>query len=256
MSCLAEEAKILVAEAEENNLDVKVKRERWTRWSTCSLCEQRYHGVVWCALGWACWKTYVGRPETDIPRRLAISMLGCGLHQAQHLEECLSVREAALSMERRLGGSLETRLPVLSNLASTYQSLGRMTEGLRMRAEAYAGYVQLYGEEHIEALREANNHAKALYNVRRYEEAKSFLRKMLPVARRVLTDSNEITLKLRWGYAIALHYSPSATLDDFREAVTTLEEIERTARRVFGGAYPLTGAVERELRDARAKLAV
>ena len=31
VSCLAEEAKILVAEAEENNLDVKVKRERWTR---------------------------------------------------------------------------------------------------------------------------------------------------------------------------------------------------------------------------------
>ena len=39
--------------------------KRWTRWFTCSLCEQDYHGVVRCALGWACWKTYVGRPETD-----------------------------------------------------------------------------------------------------------------------------------------------------------------------------------------------
>ena len=162
------------------------------------------------------------------------------------------MREAALSMERRLGGSLETRLPVLSNLASTYQSLGRMTEGLRMRAEAYAGYVQLYGEEHIETLREANNHAKALYNVRRYEEAKSFLRKMLPVARRVLTDSNEITLKLRWGYAIALHDSPSATLDDFREAVTTLEDATRIARRVLGPSHPLVGVNERNLRNVRA----
>ena len=31
---------------------------------TCSLCEQEYHGDVQCALGWACWKTYVGRSET------------------------------------------------------------------------------------------------------------------------------------------------------------------------------------------------
>ena len=124
-----------------------------------------------------------------------------------------------------------------------------------MRAEAYAGYVQLYGEEHIETLREANNHAKALYNVRRYEEAKSFLRKMLPVARRVLADSNEITLKLRWGYAIALHDSPSATPDDFREAVNTLEDAAPVARRVFGGAHPFAAAIEGALRDAREALA-
>ena len=52
-------------EAEENNLDYKVKDERWRRWDTCSLCEQKYHGVVRCALGWACWKTYLGRPENE-----------------------------------------------------------------------------------------------------------------------------------------------------------------------------------------------
>ena len=57
VSCLAEQAKILVAEAVENNLDDKPS---WSRWHTCSLCEQEYHGVVKCALGWACWKAYVG----------------------------------------------------------------------------------------------------------------------------------------------------------------------------------------------------
>ena len=35
---------------------------------------------------------------------------------------------------------------------------------------------------------------------------------------------------------MALYMDPSATLDDLREAVTTLEEMERTARRVLGGA--------------------
>ena len=76
VSCLAEQAKILCAEAEENNLDDKVRNERWKRWRKCSLCEQDYHGVVACALGWACWKTYVGRPETDQARLMAMGSLG------------------------------------------------------------------------------------------------------------------------------------------------------------------------------------
>ena len=54
---------------------------------------------------------------------------------------------------------------------------------------------------------------------------------------------------------VALYKAPDATLDDLREAVTTLEETTRIARRVFGGAYPLTMGIERELRDARAALA-
>ena len=65
VSCLAEQAKILVAEAEENNLGSKAKGE-WARWDTCSLCKQQCHGCrVVHALGWACWKTYLGRPEAD-----------------------------------------------------------------------------------------------------------------------------------------------------------------------------------------------
>ena len=46
----------------------------------------------------------------------------------------------------------------------------------------------------------------------------------------------------------------SSTLDDLREAVTTFEETERTARRVFGGAHPDTVYIEQSLRNARAKL--
>ena len=45
-----------------------------------------------------------------------------------------------------------------------------------------------------------------------------------------------------------------ATLDDLREAVTTLEDAGRIARRVYGGAHPLTVAVGRNLREARAAL--
>jgi hypothetical protein len=46
-----------------------------------------------------------------------------------------------------------------------------------------------------------------------------------------------------------------ATLDDLREAVTTLEDAERIARRVFGSANPLTlDLQDHGLRIARAAL--
>ena len=96
VSCLAEQAKILVAEAEENNLDNKALNEKWFRWQTCSLCKQKYHGVVSCALGWACWKTYLARPETDQFVDPAMGQLGTGLSDASQHEDALSVREAKL----------------------------------------------------------------------------------------------------------------------------------------------------------------
>jgi len=43
-------------------------------------------------------------------------------------------------------------------------------------------------------------------------------------------------------------------LDDLRESVATLEDAERIARRVLGGANPLTEGIEGSLRDARAVL--
>ena len=46
----------------------------------------------------------------------------------------------------------------------------------------------------------------------------------------------------------------NATLDDLRAAVTMLEDVERTARRVLGGANPLTGLIERSLEESRATL--
>ena len=55
-------------------------------------------------------------------------------------------------------------------------------------------------------------------------------------------------------YAAALYKDPGATLDNLREAATTLEEIEPTARRVLSGAHPVTVDIERALRVSQAKL--
>ena len=47
------------------------------------------------------------------------------------------------------------------------------------------------------------------------------------------------------------HLDIPSTLADLREAVETLEDVERIARRVFGGAHPLTMGIEDSLQEAR-----
>jgi len=255
VSCLAEEAKILVAEALENNLDERVMQARWERWHTCSLCEQKYHGVVKCALGWAVWKTYVGRPEANPLRGIAMNVLGLGLSHAKHYVDALTVQEAALSTMRRLGADEEDVLCVQSNLASTYNSLGRLEEAMRLRQGLYFRTLRLYGEEHENSLADAYNYAASLVDLRRFEEARTLLRKTMPVARRVLGENDQLTLKMRGNYAEALYSDDGATLDDLRDAVATLEDTAQIARRVLGGAHPLVSVMQRDLEGARAALA-
>ena len=57
-------------------------------------------------------------------------------------------------------------------------------------------------------------------------------------------------------YAEALYKDPDATLDDLREAVTTLAEAAQIARRVLGGAHPETAKMEDDLQNMRATLGV
>ena len=123
-----------------------------------------------------------------------------------------------------------------------------------MRQEVYSGRLKLNGEEHTEALEAAHNYATSFINLRRFDESKALYHQAIPVARRVLGESHEVTLKMRKIFAEALYEDSGATLDDLREAVTTLEDAERIARRVLGGAHPTTSAIEEPLQHARARL--
>jgi hypothetical protein len=159
-----------------------------------------------------------------------------------------------LSTLRRIGATEEITLATESNIALTYHAIGQVEESLRRRKEIYSGTLKLYGREHRDTLLEANNCGLLLRDLRRFEEARSLFRKTLPVARRVLGDNDRLTLKMRWFFAEALYEDPDATLDDIREAVTTLEDTERIARRVMGGAHPTTEGLGTCLRNARAVL--
>ena len=172
LSCLARGAQIEV----ENSINTG-----WAHWYKCRQCKQDYHGAVACALGWACWKTYVGRPETDSAgqlamgsaRQLAMGLLGSGLSAGGHYEDALSVQEAMLSLlsrlvaageriliaqspsldirpyGRALFGMLEKRILIAqTNLARTYDQLGRLEPALDLKRDIYSGRLRLYGAVH------------------------------------------------------------------------------------------------------------
>ena len=160
----------------------------WNRWASCSLCEREYHGIVKCALGWACWKTYVGRPEADWARRAAMSVLGNGLDAVGHNADALVVQEAELAMKRRFGVSENAILNTQNNIANTYQSLGQSEQALQLKQDVYSGMLKLKGEESRNTILAANNYANGLLTLERYAEAKSLLRKMIPLARSVLGE--------------------------------------------------------------------
>ena len=148
----------------------------------------------------------------------------------------------------------QKRLAASAEDALWLKRANHIEDALRLERDVYFGFLKLLGEEHRDTFSAANNYAESLFRLQRFEEAKTLLRKAVPMVRRLLGNDNYLTLRMRWNYARALYVDTSATLDDLREAATTLEEMARIARRVLGGAHPLTSTIERDLRLARAKL--
>ena len=66
-----------------------------------------------------------------------------------------------------------------------------------LRKEVYSGKLILYGEENKITLIEAGSYASLLNQLKRFKEAKSLLRRTLPVARRCLGENDETTLRMR-----------------------------------------------------------
>ena len=104
-------------------------------------------------------------------------------------------------------------------------------------------------------LRAANNYAMSLIDIKRFEEAKRLLRKMTPVARRVLGAENKITLSMREDLSRAILDGDSSA-NEKRQALRTLEEVAGVMRRVLGPAHPETLHAQEELGIYRQKLSV
>ena len=66
-----------------------------------------------------------------------------------------------------------------------------------LRRDVYSGRLKLHGEEHENTLISALNYSAAFGVLKRFEEAKSLMLKMMPVARRVFGGNHELMLMMR-----------------------------------------------------------
>ena len=95
----------------------------------------------------------------------------------------------------------------------------------------------------------------SLIDARLFNEARSLLHDKILVARRTLQDDNELTLDLRTNDARAIYRDTKSSRGDVHEAVAILEDVVRTARRVFGTQHPYFTEHRKDLELARMRLA-
>ena len=208
-----------------------------------------------CALGWACWKTYVGRPEADELLGMAMSIIGNGLFATGRHADALIVEEARLSTIQRLGASEDRILIVQSNLAISYEMCGRFDEALRMLRDAHTSSVRLYGTTHEYTLSSALNLSISLVKANNTSESMTLLRPLLPVARRVLGADHDISLRLAHSYVHAVVRCAASSRGDYAFAEKLLEDTVLRFRRVLGTGHPSTQKAETDLAAIREGLA-
>ena len=248
VSCLAEQAKILVAEGEENNMDTKVLSERWNRWQACRLCGQAHHDEVACALGWACWKTNLGRPEGSQLRSLAMMFLAYSLQGAGQDKDALNVFEATLSTELRLRdlSQFDIQVKILnlkSHIAVLKSNLGQKAEALAMQREIYAQESSLLGKGKQGNIQTALILSKQLLDNKCFAEARSLLRETIDISRTSLGPDAETTFRLcamySHGIILSCYATRSADARDLLDAEKTLGENAERARRVLGPKHSI-----------------
>ena len=260
MSCLVRQAQIATGDLDDfDNSDAA-----WDKWTICGLCKQDFHGVVVNAIGWACWKTYVGFPEARDIRQSALSTLSFCICDADIAND-VSVHQARYDdVCRFLPNDEDNMLTAKANLAIAYSKDGREGEALLMEREIYAKTREIYGEESEDNINTVHNLAKLLLEAALHGEARTLLRDYLAVAPRSLGSDHQETLTLRLNYAVALVYEgddeDEETDDeqdraDYLEAERIAADVDRRAELVFGTQHPLIIEAQDTLREVRDELA-
>ena len=265
VSCLARQAEILVEEAIDHRMEGERLASRWARWATCHLCGQDYHGVVFSAVGWACWKTYVGRPESDRFRRSTMGELGNSLSKSKDTsstEHAIEVFRAIQALERRFGPTSQDHFATPNNIAHCLSRLGRGDEAYVIRQEIYDIKKASLGPKHAETLAMAVNLTTSMMDIARAEildkdvpntmivKVKSFLREMVSEADGALGSDHLITISLRHLLArtlpggIPLNDKSSLAIANI-ESLGIVSDLRHTAIRVLGKAHPLTREIDK-----------
>mmetsp|Transcript_27227 Transcript_27227/g.82078 ORF Transcript_27227/g.82078 Transcript_27227/m.82078 type:complete len:296 (+) Transcript_27227:2-889(+) len=250
LSCLVRQAEMAVKQLEEWNTGVGFEK-----WQKCFDCGQFFHGAVDLALAWASWNTYVGRPEPDAFRTMAMGALGNTL-RSHDAEQALPILEASLSVRQRLfQRNTQGILIALSNLAGCFGDLGRHEESLGLLRQTHVRRTEIFGSSDPGTLIDAHMLAKVMLKLGRYAEAKTFLTEQAGVARNALGPDHSDTLEINHYLSIALADDPARTLYDLRKARNIAQDTHKRHRRVLGPDYPGSRDCERFLSHVAQRIA-
>ena len=263
-----EKASMKDVEVEEVDWDDEGHNASWPKWTTCGLCKQDYHGVVCAALGWACWKAYVGLPEGDDMRCAALSTLSRSIHHIPGMS-VICIHQANLDSVRRFmsDDDEDDLLRAQTHLAQAYENVGRTSEALALHREIYAKTKELVdeGEDLVDDLiNTVSGLSSTLMEAGRFREARTLLHEHLTVASDSLGVDHVETLYIHLYYADSLIYEDDdhgeETDDeqdrkDFLEAERIAADVLCRAERIYGSHHPGTIYARDILKDAREELA-
>ena len=180
-----------------------------------------------------------------------MSLLACGIHDAEHYKDALPVQEAVLSMQRRLGAPEEEMLDMQSNVANSLKALGRHDEALKAYRVVYTAKVKHFRDDEntfltLKCFSDTLCRCAEEGKPHLWAENMSLLREKVGtgVAQRVLGPHHPVLLQLRSAYACAIFMEPSTSREDCRAQLAVFENIARIACQVLGPAHPHTRTFE------------
>ena len=165
--------------------------------------------------------------------------------------------EASLAQLRRQGRSEDSEaiLAVQTGIAYIFSYLDRDEEALELERTIYRQRITSRGKFNVRTIRAALNLSVSLTNLKRFEEARALAQKTIPAVRCALGPDHDLTLCIRRNSAETISMDPKSTLADLRQAETTLRDVCRRTRRVFGTSHPETVICETMMRRLNETLA-
>jgi len=248
VTCLARLAQTSVEEGEAHHAEDMPAR--WRKWSACTLCDSSYHGRVSSALGWACWKAYLRRPNDDPAKRAALTTLGSALIDGDRCPEALIAFQTQLQ-HALADESEEDIVAAKQNVAMCYSRLGRDKDAIILNRELYAKQRKAHGPDHVDALVAALALANSFRALSLFSDARALLREVVPAAMATLGGDHGVTLELNANFVRAMSLDLNATPDQLKAAVALGDSTYQAARRVYGESHELTSYARSGLADAR-----
>ena len=92
-------------------------------------------------------------------------------------------------------------------------------------------------------------------SAKKYAEIREFTREWVSIAQSSGLGDHHITNRIKEAYAYGIYRDPAASLDDVREGVTILEDVDRSYRQILGKEHPVSAHTRASLIYVKGRLA-